>query len=512
MTMPPPASRRLRGFVRRPGPAEIRDLAEREFYHLSDDEANGYAEAVGRVLALVDRLDEVPLAPVAVRPGLRDAGRTPSRDDDPLNAFIRRCRVEGAGSGALHGLRVGVKDNIAIAGIPLTNGSRTMPYVPTEDAAVIERILDAGAVIVGTLNMDEFGSAGTGESSAFGPALNPVDPSRSPGGSSSGTGAAVMSDRVDLAIGVDQGGSARIPASFTGAVCLKPTHGLIPSHGVTHIDHTIDAICPVARTVGLVATAVDIMAGEDSRDPQWVRGAIPASRSSESIDDGVDGLTIGVVRESLEGAGTEPAVLAGLDRATATWSTAGATICEVSIPLWRDAWPIEIALICQFTWAMAQSEGQGWGHLGRIDTERSRHFALARRQEADSFSPGYKVWMLVGRYLHERYISEYHGKAHNLRAALRAEVQAAFGEVDLLVTPTTKVVAPAVTPAGASEMDILARGLTTSEHTCPFNLTGHPALAVPSGVDEAGLPTSVQIAAPAFEDARAIRAGRVLHE
>jgi Asp-tRNA(Asn)/Glu-tRNA(Gln) amidotransferase A subunit family amidase len=95
---------------------------------------------------------------------------------------------------------------------------------------------------------------------------------------------------------------------------------------------------------------------------------------------------------------------------------------------------------------------------------------------------------------------------------LRAEVQAAFGEVDLLVTPTTKVVAPAVTPAGASEMDILARGLTTSEHTCPFNLTGHPALAVPSGVDEAGLPTSVQIAAPAFEDARAIRAGRVLHE
>src|SRR4051812_29390586 len=131
MTMPPPASRRLRGFVRRPGPTEIRDLAEREFYHLSDEEATAYAEAVGRVLALVDRLDEVPLAPVAVRHGRRDAGRTPSRDDDPLNAFIRHCRVTGAGSGPLHGLRVGVKDNIAIAGIPLTNGSRTMPYVPT---------------------------------------------------------------------------------------------------------------------------------------------------------------------------------------------------------------------------------------------------------------------------------------------------------------------------------------------------------------------------------------------
>jgi amidase len=345
-----------------------------------------------------------------------------------------------------------------------------MPYVPTEDACVIERILDAGAVIVGTLNMDDFGSAGTGEASAFGPVLNPVDPTRSAGGSSSGAGAAVVSGSADLAIGVDQGGSARIPASFTGAVCLKPTHGLIPSHGLTHIDHTIDAICPVARTVSLVATAVDVMAGEDSRDPQWVRGAIPRSRSLETVGDGVRGLTIGVVRESVDGTDCEEAVIGGLEEAKTAWSAAGATIHEVSIPLWRDAWPIAMSLICQFTWAMAQTEGQGWGHLGRIDVERSRHIAMARRLEGDSFSPGYKVWMLVGRYLNERYFSAYLGKAQNLRSALRTQVEAAF------------------------------------------SLTGHPALAVPSGTDDAGLPTSVQIAAPHFEDARALRAGRILHE
>lgn len=111
-----------------------------------------------------------------------------------------------------------------------------------------------------------------------------------------------------------------------------------------------------------------------------------------------------------------------------------------------------MALICQFTWAMAQSEGQGWGHRGRIDTGRSRHFALTRRQEGDSFAPGYKVCMLVGRYLSERYLLVHHGKAHNLRAALRSQVDAAFGGCHLLVTPTTKAVAPALTLAGASEM------------------------------------------------------------
>ena len=510
--MPRPPSNRLRGFVRRATPADIHDLAEREFYHLSDEEAYAYADAVNGVMALLDRLDDLRVPSQPVRYTRRDVGRRPTREEDPLNAFIRLCRVEGADDGALHGMRVGVKDNIAIAGIPLTNGSRAMPYVPIADACVVERILDAGGVIVGTLNMDDFGAAGTGEASAFGPVLNPLDPTRSAGGSSSGAGAAVISGSADLAIGVDQGGSARIPASFTGAVCLKPTHGLVPSHGVTHIDNTIDAVCPVGRTVAVVAAAVDVMAGEDPRDPQWVRGPITAPSSVSTIDDGVNGLTIGVVRELVDVPDVEDGVLAGVEAAKAAWSAAGATIREVSIPLWRDAWPIEMALICQFTWAMSQSEGQGNGHLGYIDTERSRHFALSRRLEGDSFSPGYKVWMLVGRYLHERYFSAYLGRAQNLRAALRTQVEVAFRECDLLVTPTTKGVAPALTHAPAEEMEILARGLTMSEHTCPFNLTGHPALAVPSGVDAAGLPTSVQIAAPHFDDARTLRAGRVLHD
>jgi amidase len=507
-----PRSRRLRGFIRRTNPAELSELAEREFYRLSDDEAVGYSEAVNQVLSLIDQLDDVPVGSPPARHQLRDPGHIPSSGEDPLNAFIRICHVGGGGEGPLADVRVGVKDNIAVAGIPLTNGSRTMPYVPVEDACVVERILDAGAVIVGKLNMDEFGSAGTGEASAFGPVLNPIDPSRSAGGSSSGAGAAVASGQIDLALGVDQGGSARIPAAFCGVVSLKPTHGLIPSHGVTHIDHTIDAISPVARTVKLVATALDVMAGEDRRDPQWVRGAIPASRSIEEMGGGVAGMTIGIVQESVDGKDCDPAVVAGLEGAQAAWSAAGASVQRISIPLWPIAWPIEVALISQLAWGMAQSEGQGWGHLGHVDTERSRHFALSRRLEGDNFPPFYKVWMLVGRYLHERYFSEHLGKAQNLRAALRAQVDSALGECDLLVTPTTVGVAPPMSVPPVSEMEILARGTTMSHNTCPFNLTGHPALAVPSGADDSGLPVSVQIAAPHFEDARTIRAGRILHE
>lgn len=507
-----PNSRRLRGFIRRTNPAELREIAEREFYRLTDDEALGYSEAVNETLSLLDQLDDVPVSAIPVRHQRRDPGRAPTAEEDPLNAFTRLCRVEGAKAGSLRDVRVGIKDNIALAGIPLTNGSRATPFVPVEDACVIERILDAGAVIVGKLNMDEFGAAGTGEASAFGPTLNPVDVRRSAGGSSSGAGAAVVSGAVDLAIGVDQGGSARIPAAFCGAVSLKPTHGLTPSHGVTHIDHTIDAVCPVAQTVELVAAALDVMAGPDDRDPQWVRGAIPTIRSTEGLSAGVAGMTIGVVQESVDGRECEPAVLAGLEAAKEAWSAGGATIRQVSVPMWPVAWPIEVALISQLAWGMAQSEGQGWGHLGRVDTDRARQFALSRRLEGDNFPPFYKVWMLVGRYLHERYFSEYLGKALNLRAALRAQVDRALVDCDLLVTPTTVGVAPLLSVGPMSEMEILARGTTMSHNTCPFNLTGHPALAVPSGVDDNSLPVSVQVAAPHFEDARALRAAKVLHD
>lgn len=505
-----PTSTRLRGFIRHPSAAELVEIGALEHLSLTPAEAEGYAEVIGGVLDQIDRLDELdpPVAPL--RHTDRDPGRRPTAEEDPFNAFVRLCRVTGAAEGPLARVRLGAKDNLAVAGVPLTNGSRTAPYTPTTDATVVERLLDAGADVVGKLNLDDFSTSGTGESAFFAPARNPHDRTRSAGGSSGGSGSAVASGHVDLAIGVDQGGSARIPASFCGVVSLKATHGLIPSFGVTYMDNSIDYVCPIARTVELVASATDVMSGHDDRDPQWMRAAPAATRCLEALGGGVAGLRIGVLDEGIRPGLCEPGVLADFERACAVLGDAGADIGRVSVPLWSDAWAIELSLLCTLGWAMVQSEGLGYGHLGAVDEARSHAFALVRRVEADDFPPFLKVWLLAGRYLHDRYLNSLYARAQNLRRALAAQVDQAMAQVDLLVMPTTPHVAPVLLDEASDDFTIVGRGTTMIANTAPTNLSGHPSLAVPAGLDADGLPTSVQIVGRRFDDALTIRAGAVV--
>src|ERR1700742_855234 len=223
---------RIRGFVRRPTPEEVAKLGAQEFMSLTPHEAEQYADFLDQVFAGVDRIDELHTPTPPLEFSDRDPGGPVTDADDPFHAFIRRCHVKGASEGPLAGLTVAVKDNVAVAGVPITNGSRTLSYSPTADAVAVSRLLAAGADIVGKTNLDDFSFAGTGESSWYGPARNPADPTRSAGGSSGGSGSAGRSGAVDPAIAVDQGGSTRIPASFNGVVSIKPSHGLVPSHGV----------------------------------------------------------------------------------------------------------------------------------------------------------------------------------------------------------------------------------------------------------------------------------------
>jgi amidase len=501
---------RIRGFLRRPTPAELTAVGASEHLSLTPAEAEQYAGIIAGMLASIDRLDELVAPAPPVRHTDRDLGGVPTATEDPFHAFVRRCLVRGAADGPLARLRVGVKDNLAVAGIPITNASRTLSYTPTTDAVVVERLLDAGADIIGKTNLDDFSTSGTGESSWYGPARNAVDPLRSAGGSSGGTGSAVRSGAVDIGIGVDEGGSARIPASFNGVVSIKATHGLVPSHGLTYMDHTIDSVCPVARTVELTARALDVMSGHSPRDPQWVR-ALPAPTSSAAtLGDGVAGLRIGVVRESTGESLCEPGVLAGFADACSALTEAGATVVPVSVPLWSDAWPIELSLLFHLAWATAQTDGVGYGHLGEVDVDRVHAFGLVRRMEADEFPPFFKAWLLAGRYLHDKYFSTYYGKAANLRLLLRAQIDQALADCDLLVTPTTPQVAPTLLDRPGDDAELLSRGTTMVANTCPLNLSGHPALAVPSGVDGDGLPTSVQIIGRHFADALTLRAGAVV--
>jgi amidase len=501
---------RLRGFLRRPTPEELTDVGRLEHLSLTPAEATAYAEVLDGLLGQLDRLDELhPPTPV-LRHTDRDPGRRPTADEDPFNAFVRLCRVEGAARGPLAGTRLGVKDNLAVAGVPLTNGSRTAPFTPTTDAVVVERLLDAGCTVVGKLNLDDFSALGTGESSFHAPPRNPHDPRCSAGGSSGGAGSSVASGHVDLALGVDQGGSARIPASFCGVVSHKATHGLVPSYGVTHIDHTIDFICPTARTVAETARATDVMTGIDERDPQWSRWTLAPTKCAAALGTGVAGMRIGVLTEGVDPALVQADVLADLERAKDALREAGAELHEVSVPLWSDAWAIELSMLIHLGWAMAQSEGMGWGHMGAIDEARSHAFALVRRVEADDFPPFLKAWLLAGRWLHDRYHSTLYARGQNLRRALTAEIDRALVDVDLLIMPTTPHVAPRLIDRPAIDTVLLESGTSMTMNTAPTNLSGHPSLAVPTGRDGAGLPTSIQIVGRQLADADTFRAGAVV--
>jgi amidase len=494
-----------------PDPAEVERLARLDGIELEAGEAEELWPVIATLTNFADLLDRLDgRLPLPAAPP-RDPGHVPSPDENPYNAFIRRCHVEGAGTGPLAGLTVGLKDNISLAGVPTTNGSRLSPYTPVHDAVVVERILAAGGTIVGKLNMDDFGASGLGETSAFGPARNPVDPSRSAGGSSGGSGAAVRSGEVDLSLGVDQGGSGRIPAAFCGVVAAKATHGLVPSWGIAHIDHTIDNVTPLARTVEGAALLLEVVAGGDWRDAQWVRARPEAGDYTGTRDEGVEGLRIAVIGESADPSLCDPAVVANLGRAADALRSAGAEVGELSIPLWRDGLAMFIPYIGHLFSDTFRSEGQGTGHLGAYDVDALDAHARMRRSEGALLAAQVKSWLIADRHVHERYAGIPYARLHNARLALRRDITAALEQWDLLLTPTLPLTAPKLLTGDASFAEVSGRtAARLCYNTAPLNLSGHPALSVPSGVDGDGLPTAVQIVGAHFDEATAFRAAFVL--
>ena len=494
-----------------PGAEEIARCAELDGIDLAAGEADELLPVVVALTDFADLLDRLDGELSLPAPEPRDPGYVPSGDENPHNAFIRRCHVEGSGSGPLAGLTVGLKDNISLAGIPTTNGSRMTSSTPVHDAVAVERILAAGGTIVGKLNMDDFGASGLGETSAFGAPRNPVDPTRSAGGSSGGSGAAVRSGEVDLSLGVDQGGSGRIPAAFCGVVAVKPTHGLVPSWGIIHIDHTIDFVTPIARTVEGAALLLEVIAGHDWRDAQWVRSEPESGDFTGARTAGVEGLRIAVITESTPEHICEPAVLANLSRAADALRDAGAEVAEVSIPLWSDGLSIFQPYIGHLFSEVFRSQGQGTGHLGVYDVQAMAAYAEARRRESALLAQQIKSWVIADRYVHERYSGIPFAQLHNARLALRRDITAALGEWDLLLTPTLPQTAPRLLDRPASFAEVSRRtAAKLCYNTMPLNLSGHPAVSIPSGVDQDGLPTAVQIIGRHFAEATTFKAAYAL--
>jgi amidase len=496
------------GHLRPPTVDDLLRASEREHLNLSAAECEELRPFAVDFVRAFDAVEDLP--DVAVPPRYpRTAGRRPTLEEDPVNAFVRILDLRGADDGPLAGRRIGIKDNIAVAGVPLTNGSRTLPYTPTQDAVVVERILDAGGTIVGKTNLDDFSASGFGDTSVFGPARNPLDPSRSAGGSSSGSSAGVAAGLVDMALGVDQGGSVRMPAAACGLVGMKATHGLVPSFGVTYMDHTLDCIGPIARTVDDAALLLSVIAGEDWRDPQWVRGVQTDDYRAASRD-GVTGLRVGIVTESLDAEPCEPAVLAGVEAVAGALESEGVRVERTSVPLWSSGFSIWLGMLVA-TWApMLRSYSVGFGHMGLIDVERAHHAGLARREEGHLLPATVKLVLLVNAYLDDRYHGVPLARAHNQRLALRRALDQVFDEVDLLLTPTVPRVAVELPDGPLTPVEAMSRIVSETVLAGPVNVTGHPALAVPSGRDEQGLPTSAQVIGPRWADRRVLAAGAAI--
>lgn len=498
---------RATGRVLGPDAEQVKAYASRHHLALDDAAAAELAAAVTASLASFDRIDELDVPEVPLRHARRDPGRPPRAGEDPYNAVIRFCEVQGAGDGPLAGRTLAVKDCIAVAGIPTTNGGRRVPYaVPLEDAVVVERLLDAGATITMKTNMEDM-ALGLGEGSFFGAARNPIDPRFATGGSSSGSGAAVAAGLVDLALGADEAGSVRIPAAWCGLVGMKATHGLVPSYGLSYMDHTLDHIGPITRTVADNALMLEVMAGHDWRDPQWVRGEPVSAPYGATAGRGIEGLRIGILDEALGPVGCTDETLEAFAAAEATLAGLGATIEHVSVPLWPDAFTIEAGTIYAGLHATHVSGGQGVGHLGRIDVETLAANTAAGRLGAADLPPFLQLALLTVEHLRDQYLGVHIGKAQNLRLELRRQVSAALTGVDLLITPTIPHVATELLDRAALPGEMAERaGLSAVANTCALDLTGHPALTVPCGSGEHGLPVGLQLVGRHFDEERLYQA------
>jgi|SRR5215472_3629155 len=438
------------------------------------------------------------------------AWQRPPQAENPLGAWYVTTHVQTGQDGPLAGRRIAIKDNIAVGGVPMMNGSDLLEgFVPRRDATVVTRLLDAGAVLAGKAVCENLCFSGGSHTSATGPVLNPWDRAHSAGGSSSGSAALVASGAVDLALGGDQGGSIRIPASYCGVVGHKPTHGLVPYTGAFPIENTLDHLGPITRTVSDAALMLGVLAGPDGLDPRQ-RTARPAADYLTGSEAGAAGLRIGVLAEGFGFPGlSDPAVDGAVRSAAAALEEAGARVSEVSVPWHRDAMHVWIVIGTDGVVAqMIDGDGFGLNWAGRYDPELMDHYRRARQNRADQLPEAVKTAILAGRHVLDAHGGRYYAMARNLALELTAAYDAALAAVDVIVLPTMVTTAP---PLPAPDETPEERAARTDEHaivnTAPFDVTGHPATSVPAGLVN-GLPAGLMIVGRKFEDETCLRVAR----
>ena len=444
--------------------------------------------------------------------------------DEVLNSFLhvssetaldtaRRVderRAAGEDLPTLAGVPVAVKDVVVTRGIPTTAASKILEgWIPPYDATIVTKMQAAGLPILGKTNMDEFAMGSGTENSAFGPTRNPWDTDRIPGGSGGGSSAAVAGFQAPLAIGTDTGGSIRQPGAVTGTVGVKPTYGGVSRYGLIAMASSLDQAGPAARTVLDAALLHEVIAGHDPLDSTSLPDAVPpvVAAAKEGASGNLAGLRVGVVKE-LQGEGYQPGVLARFEESLDLLRAAGAEVVEVSCP----SFPVSLAayyliMPSEASSNLAKFDGMRFG----LRVEPAEGAATAERVMAATRGAGFgsevKRRIILGTYaLSAGHYEEYYGAAQQVRTLVQRDFDAAFKQVDVLVSPT----APTTATLIGRKVENLMENYLNDVATIPANLAGVPALSLPSGLSDDGLPVGFQVIAPARADDRVYRVGAAL--
>jgi amidase len=490
--------------------SDFNALVEEFHFQINESEAAEYERLTEFVLGIIDSLNALPIPSPCGVEAVRDPGRPPTREEDPYNAIVRWCHVKADTEGPLSGKRIGLKDSIAIAGIPMTCGSRVMrDFVPTVDSVVTERLLRAGATITAVTNMDKFAVSAGGDTSAYGSTLCPFDITRTAGGSSGGSAAALHYDGIDITLGGDQGGSIRVPAAWCGVIGLKPTHSLVPYVGIVGTDQSFDHCGPLARTVEDAALMLQVIAGADPADPRQ-RGGVKTEdyrRLVREAGERLTGVRVGVLEEGLaESAGIEAATASAAGEAVERLSRLGAQVQRISVPEHLQSGAVEFGCFVEGITAQFSGGGNGWHWTGRYWPEVAAALRAGLTQYGDDVPPQLKLTLLCGVHLRRHYFGELYARAQNLRPWLTAAYDRALAEVDVLVMPTTPG-QPHVDDRNLSLSERVLRGWSPLANTGPFDITGHPALSIPAA-EAGGLPVGLMLMGRHFQDGKLLAIAR----
>ena len=489
------------GTVKMPTEMQLRAVAADLGLSFSEADLAQHMAALGPSVDaynIVDQMtDELPEVTYPRTPGVRP-------DDNPYGAWYVKTTITGAPTGKLAGKRIAMKDNICVAGVPMMNGAATLEgYVPDVDATVVTRVLDAGGTILGKAVCEYFCFSGGSHTSASGPVHNPWRMGHSAGGSSSGSAALVAAGEVDMALGGDQGGSIRMPASFCGIYGMKPTHGLVPYTGIMPIELSIDHTGPMTATVEDNALLLEVLAGPDGLDPRQYGGEAQPYR--ELMAGGVAGLRIAMVEEGFGWPQSQAASDGVVREAAERLRGMGAVVDPVSLPLHRLGSAIWLPIAAEgATVQMMHGNGFGFNWQGLYVTSLlDAHSAW--RTRADTLSETLKNTMLLGQFMTKHHRGHYYAKAQNLVRRLRAAYDSVLAEYDLLLMPTLPMTATPLPPADASIALTLQRAFEILPNTAPFDCTHHPAMSLPCGAVD-GLPVGMMLVGKMYDEGTIYRA------